>query len=242
MQDMIILGIIQGLTEFIPISSSAHLTIFSLLLNKKVDISLEVLLHFGTLFSIVVYFMNKLKQILSKRLLGLILISVATTGIIGLPARVFIEKVFFIPKLIGLFLMITGLLLYSMTKLKEGRKKISTMGIFDAVFIGFMQVFALLPGISRCGVVLLSCYLRGLSKEDSFLYTLVLMFPTVLGATLFEITKITLSKEVIFSTFISFVSGLIAIKLLFKILIFEKIKYICIYCLLVGLLIWLLFS
>jgi undecaprenyl-diphosphatase len=170
--EAILLGIIQGLTEWLPISSSAHLVITQQLLKIKVPLLFDVMLHFGTLIAVIVLFWDKILKIIKSflkfdfkseegRLGLLIIIGSIPVGITGFLLHDYIEYFFNNLFLVGFSLIITGTLLY-FTKNKNGKNRLN---FSDSLLIGFTQAISLVPGISRSGSTISMGLLRILIKK-----------------------------------------------------------------------------
>lgn len=246
-----LLGLIQGLTEFLPVSSSGHLVIFQYLLGlQEPGVTLEVLLHFGTLLSVFWVFgkdflalFSCLKEIRQRHFLFMLLIGVLITALIGFMMRSHITVLFKSPLFVGFMLLVTGVLLMIIKIIPAGDKDIEAMRPMDAVFIGFMQAFAIIPGISRSGSTILAALWRGLDRETAVRYSFMLSAPVILGLSVFEakdIFLVGLEKKMLLNYLlggiVSFLSGIIAIKLCIKLLLNSKFHYFAYYCWAVGLL------
>lgn len=247
----IILGIVQGLTEFFPISSSAHLVIFQHFFNiKKEAPLLDAILHAGTLMAIVLVFWNEIIKIMKDipfifkrngagkegvKLLYLLLVGTFPAVIIGLIFQEKIESAFSSPKQAGVFLLFTSLMLF-LTKFT--REKNKTKG-YHALIIGIFQALALLPGISRSGATIASALALGWEREFAFKFSFLLSIPAIAGANILELStsKISnLNPIALTSGFvISFISGLIALKILSPLVKRGKLYLFSIYCLITGL-------
>ena len=193
MLDSIILGIIQGLTEFLPVSSSGHLVLFGKLLNHQEEGNLfEVLLHFGTLVATIIVFrthiMDLVKGIFSgdskSKSLGInIVIASIPTAIIGLLFEDFMESLFDSPLLVSCALIFTGIILMS-TKFVKGETKDLTWKM--ALIIGFAQAMAITPGISRSGSTIAIALLIGLSRKEAGNFSFLISIPVIGGVTFSE--------------------------------------------------------
>ena len=169
----IILGIIQALTEFLPISSSGHLVIAKYVFNiKSNDLVLEVILHLGTLFSIIIFFFNDIKDLLKKSFIKkdydsisycfYLLIATFPAGITGVLFKSKIGMFFYNIQIVSISLVITGIFLF-FTKYSYHYKQINWI---IALSIGFVQIFALIPGISRSGITIATGMLFGLKNSE----------------------------------------------------------------------------
>lgn len=260
--ESLILAIIQGLTEFLPISSSGHLVLAEHILGvKKTGIDFEVFVHFGTMLSVLVIFWKDVKDILITFLSKafqitkikenfrtnenfktaiLILWASIPTGIIGVLFKEKIEMIFQNPKLTAFFLIVTGLILFSTRFAKNDPNK--DFNFVSSFLVGIAQSLAILPGISRSGATISAGLLYGISGTKSARFSFLLSLPAILGATLLktkEIFEFSLFERVpilIFSTIVSFIAGYIAIRFLLKVLSRGNFSLFAYYCLGIGLL------
>lgn len=248
MKDAIILGIIQGIFEWFPVSSSGHLIIFQKLLNLKTDISFDIFLHLSSLFAICVFFWKDIKNIGIKFFtfrketyefkIGLyIIIATFITGLSGLFLNNFIgifENLLFLS---GSFFF-TSILLFSTKFIKERERKINSK---IAAVIGVFQGLALIPGISRSGSTITACKIFHINQKDTFRFSFLIAIPAILGAVILKIGEIkSISFPVLITGFsISFFLSLISLFLLRKVFLKGKFYLFGIYTLMVS--IFLLF-
>ena len=243
----IILGIIQGLTEFLPVSSSGHLVIAQKVLN--ID-SLRLLIiatcHLGTIFALILFFIKDIFKLFKQiRLLGYILLVTFITGSIGILGREFFESLFTSTKLISLFLFITGIVLILTKKYLGGMRGINSLDITDASVLGLLQAFSIIPGISRSGMTISGLLFRKVDRETAFRFSFLAAIPAILGAFILEAKDITLSSSLefmnLFLCFIfSFLSGLFSLWLLRHILHKARFHYFGYYCILIAVLSFIL--
>ena len=241
----IFLGIIQGITEFLPISSSGHLVIFDKLfpvinLNTN-DIAF---LHIGTLFSIVIFYRDRILQILSnliifKFYLKIIIFGILPAVIVGLltPIQEAIDNSSQILIYTGIaYFFLSVLLIFSERIASKNILSIEEITINQAFMIGIAQAFALMPGISRSGVTLLAAMYLGLKKADAIFYSMLIGIPTIFGA--WSLTFINQSFEVntsiLIPTIVAFLTGILAIKLLVKFTTESKLQFFGFYCLILS--------
>lgn len=232
MKEPIILGIVQGISEFLPISSSAHLILIRFLFNfKNYSETFDISLHFGTLLAILIFFSKEWLILFhsifqknntnEKKLLKNIIISSIPTAIAGFLLDDIIENYFRNQLLlIALLLSIVGILLYESDIWAQKHYKIQTdinnITTTQALLIGLSQTFAIIPGFSRSGTTILTGRLIGIDKESITKYTFLLSIPIILGATLLKINELTLTKDLIIGTISSFITGILCIKFLLK--------------------------
>ncbi|HIS38845.1 MAG TPA: undecaprenyl-diphosphatase UppP [Candidatus Onthousia faecavium] len=257
MQDIIntiILGIIQGIAEFLPISSSAHLIIFRDLfgigasMNSTVALCFDLALHFGTLLAIAVFFfkdfLNMVISGLTKgtktsdgRLFYQIILATIPAAIVGVLFESVIEEAIrtnYI--LIALALIVMGVVIYLIDKYSKVKKSTKEITFMDAFIIGCSQVFALIPGFSRSGTTIASARLLGVDRESAAKFSFYLSAPVVLGACVLQLLKddvlsLIIDNATIFiiGIAVSFITGLICIKFLLQYLKKHNFKLFMIY-------------
>ncbi len=247
----IILGIIQGLTEFFPISSSAHLVIFQYLFAIKKDVVLlDVVLHAGTLMAIIFVFWKEILTILKEipfvfkkdrmekegsKLFYLIFAGTIPTVLMGALFKKEVESAFLSPKLTGALLLFTSLIIF-LTKFTRERSEVK---IVHAFIIGIFQGLALLPGISRSGATIASALALGWKKEYAFKFSFLLSIPAVAAANileLFDFKMVNINQWVVTVGFISsFILGYLSLKILSPLVKKGKFYLFSVYCLIAGL-------
>ena len=248
----IILGIIQGLTEFLPVSSSGHLEIAKAILgeNKVGEESLlmTVVLHFATALSTIIIFRKDILEILSGLLqfknndsfwFSLkIVLSMIPAAFVGVFFNDEIEALFGgALTLVGSMLLVTGLLLFLADKAKASAKKV---GIKHAILIGISQAIAILPGISRSGATISTAVLLGIDKEKAARFSFLMVVPLIFG----KMAKDILSGDIQYetTTFIplvigfifAFLTGMFACKWMIKLVKSSQLKYFAFYCFAIG--------
>jgi len=244
--EAILLGFIQGLTEWLPISSSGHLVIAQQLLKIEVPLLFDVMLHIGSLFAVFVLFWKDILKIIKSFLkldfksqegkLGLfIIIGSIPVGFAGFLLHDYIEYFFNNLFLVSVSLIVTGILLY-FTKNKNGRNKLN---FSDSVLIGFTQAIALVPGISRSGSTISMGLLRNIEKKIVFEFSFLLSIPAIIGANFFEIIKFGIGDNALLApmfigTVIAGIIGYVSLKFLFKTIQKEKFYLFSYYCWVVG--------
>lgn len=238
----IILGIIQGLTEFIPVSSSGHMVLAQKILNIKQDI-LDVIIfsHLGTLVAVFFYFFKDILEIMrSLRLVIHIFIATIITAILALCFRSYFESMFNMPWLINITLIINGIILLITRFSLRLHRHLHSLGIKDSIGFGFAQGLAIIPGISRSGITISYLMWRGLNKDDAFKFSFLAGIPAIIGAFIMEIDLKVLSssevKKLMLCFWISFLSGVFALWILKKILHKKMLHYFGYYCIIAGIL------
>lgn len=241
---VVFLAVVQGLTEFIPISSSAHLVILPFFLKiPKPPLFFDVSLHFGTLLSLLVYFRKEIRGFFEKdsrdfHLLKNLLVATVPAALAGAIANNFFEKFFQKPVWAAIFLIFTGLFLFLAERIATFKKcglKLSSLG---ALIIGLAQALAIFPGISRSGATISAGLLLGLGREEAARFSFLLGIPIIFGSFLFEIKEIPLRQFPITLTvlgiLVSFVVGYLVIDFLLKYLKKRSLYPFAIYCILAG--------
>jgi len=250
--DAIVLGVVQGLTEFLPVSSSGHLELGKAILGEKLlpsdSLLFTVILHFATALSTIVVFRKDIVHILKglftstwnedKKFATKIIISMIPAAVVGFTyesefAELFAGNLF----LVGAMLIITGLLLYLADRAKNTKKRVSYK---DALIIGIAQAIAMLPGISRSGATISTSVLLGDDKTRAARFSFLMVVPLILG----KIAKDFISGEIRYDTdnftslsvgFIAaFLSGLLACTWMISLVKNSKLSYFAIYCFIVG--------
>jgi undecaprenyl-diphosphatase len=193
----VVLGITQGLTEFLPVSSSGHLVIVQSLLAipQGVTLPFDILLHWGTLLAVVLYFRQDLRHLLqgvfrrepaSLRLFAALALGTVPAVLLGLLFKDFFERAFAEPLWIGGALLINGVILLAVNRF-AGKGDLIGVRMPDALWIGLGQAAAIFPGISRSGSTIAAGLLRGLSREAAARFSFLLAIPVILGAGLLEL-------------------------------------------------------
>lgn len=241
----IILGIVQGATEFLPISSSGHLAIIGGFLGFEEGTLMATMMHAGTLLALIVYFRDDLFRIILSpfkrdlehlKLLGFLVLGCIPAVILGLFLFSHIEAIFDSPLIIGICLIVTAIILFVSGYMKGKRQNIR---FIDAILIGVSQAIAILPGISRSGATISTGTFLGLSRTESARFSFLLAVPAILGATVLEISTVkwcSISLSLTLGLFISFITSLFAIKFLFVILERATLRPFSYYCFSVGVL------
>jgi undecaprenyl-diphosphatase len=236
----IILAIVQGLAEFLPISSKGHLNLVQSLLGLTPSLTLDIILNTATLFSVFFFFRKQLSYFFSN--FWYIVVGTIPAVITTLLFRHRIEAIFATPALLPYLFLITATLLFSTRFLKLKKEKISYK---KALLIGIFQALAILPGISRSGSTIVAGLLMGLSPETAFYFSFCLLIPASIGALVFDAQNLNfgtiLNPNIFIAFLISFFIGLLALKLLHQTLVKKKIWYFSIYVFCLSILLFFLF-
>lgn len=252
----LILGIVQGLTELLPISSSAHLNLIPWIFNwDNLSDSFDVALHFGTLLAIGLFFFKdwlelikggfnlavKKEKSTEGRMFWYIVLATIPGGIIGFLLDHFLEDKLKQPLIIATALIIMGIILYFADKRCKSKIKYNQMGLKETFLIGFSQALAFIPGVSRSGVTMTVARLLKVDREAAAKYSFMLSAPIVLAATIFKFSSFTLNLEFFIGVLASFIVGVIVIKFLMEYLKNKSFKVFAIYRVIAGLAVFLIY-
>jgi len=244
-----LLGIVQGLTEFLPVSSSGHIEIFKYFFNitylKNQGLLLTLVLHFATALSTIWVFRKEIQEIFGNKTFKRndftlkILVSMIPAVIVGLFFEdsiniLFNSNIF----LVGIMLIITSFLLYNTDKINPKLKEISLKYAF---FIGLIQAVAILPGISRSGATIALAVILGVNKTEAAKFSFLMVIPLIFGSMAKSILFysdnqiLNLSPLLLIGFISAFLTGIIACKLMIKIVEKSQLKFFGIYCFTIGL-------
>ena len=262
----VVLGVIQGLTEFLPISSSGHLAIVQRYLGLEAAgpqmLLFDVLAHFGTLIAVLIVFAGPVKRFVRRlvgeldqslyskryawRLLTLVVAATIPTAVIGLALRDRFEAAFGCPDLIGIALLVTGVLLAATARVKRPSRGWRGFRWWQAVLIGLAQAAAIMPGISRSGSTICIALFCGLRRRWAAEFSFLIAAPAILGASLINVIEaVKLPADqlaqipwgpIIAGSLAALVSGVFALRLLLGVVRAAKLHYFAPYCWLLGLL------
>jgi undecaprenyl-diphosphatase len=240
----IFLGIIQGLTEFLPVSSSGHLVIFQKVFGfSGREVALSIVLHLGTSFALVIFFFRDILRLLRNlKLLSLIIFVTIITGIIGISGKDFFESLFGSLKAVCVSLIITGIILILTKKFMEEKKE--SPNIKDALALGITQGIAIIPGISRSGITISTLLFRKLKRQTAFRFSFLASIPAVFGAAILEAKKIGFAlqndfRNLIIGFFASFLTGIFSLLILKAIIKKGKFYYFGYYCIIIAIITFL---
>lgn len=252
----IILGIVQGLTELLPISSSAHLTLIPWIFNwSGLSESFDVALHFGTLLAIGLFFFKdwvelikggyklavKKEKSTEGKMFWYIVLATIPGGIIGFLLDHFLENALKAPLIIATALIVMGIILYVVDKNCKSKISYEKMGLKETFLIGLSQALAFIPGVSRSGVTMTTARILKVDRESAAKYSFMLSAPIVLAATIFKFSSFTLSLEFFIGVITSFLVGVGVIKFLLQYLKKGSFKVFAIYRVIAGLAVILIY-
>lgn len=260
----IILGIIQGLTEFLPVSSSGHLVLGQIFFGiTQSQLTFDISVHVGTLLAVLVVYFSDISAMLSSlfgfflkavsfkpvshlitedqdlRLAGLIVIGSIPTAIIGLVLKQFEHILFTSELLVGVMLILTGTILWVSRNYYYSENIKHRFGIKKAFFIGISQGIAVIPGISRSGTTIAAGMFLGLDRHTAAKFSFLLSIPAILGAQVLSIKDminggLIIDPVIIYATIASFITGLVALKILLTLVHSGRFHLFAPYCWLIG--------
>ncbi|MDO8432955.1 MAG: undecaprenyl-diphosphate phosphatase [Candidatus Binatus sp.] len=193
------MGAVQGLTEFLPVSSSAHLILVPWLLHwQDPGLAFDVALHLGTLLALLAYYWRQWLEMglslangqkLPRRLLFLLIVASIPGAIIGLLLEKQAETIFRSPLLIAIDLAVMGIALWVVDRVGAQRRTIDDIGLIDALVIGLSQALAIVPGVSRSGATITAARMLGIDRESAANFSFLMATPIIAGAGMMEIHK-----------------------------------------------------
>lgn len=254
----IVMGVLQGATEFIPVSSSGHLVLIPWLLRWPIPpVTFDAIVHWGTLLALVVYFWAELKELAaawfksialrrggSKAYIAWLIILGTIPGVVGgLAFEDFFEELFSHPRAVSVALLVTAVLLTTAEVAQRPRKKMGRLAWYEVLLIGVFQAFAIIPGISRSGSTIAAGIFTGLGRDEAARFSFLLSFPIIFGAGLKKALDIVLAGELteqwnvlLLGFLAAALSGYIGIAFLLAYLRRRKLYVFAVYCLALGIL------
>jgi undecaprenyl-diphosphatase len=254
----LILGIIQGLTEFLPVSSSGHLAIYADIMSiQQEDLTFAILVHFATALSTIVVFRKDILDLIigffkpaesggleARKYVLLLVLSAIPAAIIGLTMKDSVEALLS-TRFVGAMLIVTAVILTVSQKLNS--KSENSLAPKNSILIGIAQAIAILPGISRSGSTIGAALLLGISRAEAAKFSFLMALPVILGATLLE-TKDLFEGGLVFNNYdtpywgylagflAAFISGVFACKLMIRLVKGTNLMWFAVYCGVIGLL------
>lgn len=260
--DAVYLGILQGLTEFLPVSSSAHLVFAQSLLPgfHQPGLLFDIVLHLGTLLAVIFFLRKDIYPLLKalvpesrhgtpptdagalsvrRRMILNIALATAVTGIIGLSFKDEVEKLFTYPAVSAFMLVITGILLFVASATRKAGRDEGSITIADSIVIGIAQGLAVMPGLSRSGATIAFGIFRGLAAATAARFSFLLSIPAVLGALILEARHVSLLSSPDIAIYIAgftaaAITGFLSLKLLFLLIKKWRLRIFAYYCWLAG--------
>ncbi|HEY8491319.1 MAG TPA: undecaprenyl-diphosphatase UppP [Dehalococcoidia bacterium] len=255
----LVLGVVQGATEFLPISSSAHLVLVPWLLGwEQPTLAFDVALHLGTLAAVLAYFRRDwvrlalalLASLRERRLAGqpdravawLVIVGTVPAALAGFFGEPYVERLTERPAVVGALLLVTAAILFA-TRYARGERRTEHLTLADALAIGLAQALAILPGISRSGSTISMGLFRGLAPPEAARFSFLLAVPIIAGAGLGQAPDLAAGETgdmgavaIAVGVLAAGITGLLAIHYLLKLLASSTLKPFALYCLAAGLL------
>ncbi|MDO5832693.1 MAG: undecaprenyl-diphosphatase UppP [Methanobrevibacter sp.] len=264
----IIIGVVQGLTEFLPVSSSAHLVFAHNILNVESSLAFDVFLHLGTLIAVVWYFRYDILKMLKswwlslgdllqgrfmqgfredpyKRLAWYVILATIPVGIVGVLFEDAVDSLFagalYVP---AFFLFVTGTILYLSQRMPGGNINLHNITKKEALFMGLGQACAVLPGLSRSGTTISAGLVAGLDKEFAAKFSFILSIPAIFGAFVFQLKDIGSAMDANFLPILlgfvaSIIAGYFAIKWMLDLIKNKSLDIFAYYCWIVGIVVFM---
>lgn len=254
--DTIILGLVQGFTEFLPVSSSGHLALAKIFLGMEMPpLNYDLVLHVSTTLATIIFFFPDICSLFVEWCKGFgggaarskpgwsigwaVALGTCVTGAIGMSIKDFSEAASLNSLIVGICLLITGVMLLLSRYIRGGGDKVT---LKNGLIVGVIQGIAVMPGISRSGSTIIAGLASGLSKEEAFRFSFLLSIPAIIGATCVQALEFggwdsfvsTLPERWLVGAVCSFASGLLSLFLLKRLVIASKWWYFGVYCLAVG--------
>ncbi|AUS98874.1 undecaprenyl-diphosphatase [Clostridium thermosuccinogenes] len=242
-----ILGLVQGLTEFLPISSSGHLVIFQRLFGLHDVITFDVAVHFATLVAVCAVLWKDIIEILKRpfsKLPLLIVVGTIPTALIGVLLKDFFDSIFNSAVTLGFEFLITGLVLWYAESVRSRNKGLKEMTYTDATVVGVAQGLAILPAVSRSGLTLAGALSRGLNREFALKFSFLMSIPAILGAAVLDVYDTvkagSLSVDVlplVIGMLTAAVSGYLSVRFMLKVFSKTSLKVFSYYVFALGIII-----
>lgn len=248
----ILLGLLQGLTEFLPISSSGHLAVAQHFIPEfsQPGLLFDIVLHLGTLLAVVIYFRREVALLVRslapgdggnvwRRLWVTLILGTIPVVIVGLLFGGLVERSFEQLWVVGLGLIITGTLLLSSRQLSREGRDLAQLDLRDALTVGLFQSAALVPGISRSGATIVGGLMRGLSHDAAARFSFLLSIPAILGAAAYDLPRVSFLEAGAVTGYVAgfataFVVGYICIGVVLRLLAIGRFHILGYYCLTAG--------
>ncbi|MBN1591278.1 MAG: undecaprenyl-diphosphate phosphatase [Pirellulales bacterium] len=223
--EILFLAVVQGITEFLPISSSGHLVVLAALfeewgIHMDEKLTVNIVLHLGTLAAILVFYWRRIWALLGadRRVIGLLIVATIPAVVVGVPLKKYGTEFLENPLLAGCMFLVTGALLLWVRRCKPGETECRELSYSRALIVGLFQAFAILPGVSRSGSTIVAGLGTGLRRDEAATFSFLLAIPVIGGAGLLEVKDLveqsgngTPVLALIVGGLVSFVVGLVAL-------------------------------
>lgn len=264
----ILLGLLQGLTEFIPVSSSGHLVLAQHFFGSEAgsDISFEVFLHLGTLLAVLLFFYKQIFSLIvsmfsygkniqaeshrqNRNMVLYLVLATFATGVFYMVFEPILKGAYDKPMVVAMMLLVTGALVFASDFMKTSSIPASNVGVGKSLLIGLAQGIAIMPGISRSGTTIAASLFCGMKRKDAAHFSFLLSIPAILAANVSEFEAImNLDKAMLINYFLGFLaafgSGYLVIAFLIRMIQKGSLKYFAFYCWLIAIvsIAWMVFS
>jgi undecaprenyl-diphosphatase len=243
-----VIGVVQGLTEFLPVSSSGHLVLARKILGLDYPLSFDIALHAATLLALIIVMRKDIFEILKKpfsKLTYLIILACIPAFLMGYFLQDFIENIFRSGKTLGIEFILTGIILLFAEKLslqKKERKEMSELKPLGALLIGTAQGLAILPAVSRSGFTIAGGMFVGLNKKAAIRFSFLVSIPVIAGAAFFDLIRTISAGDGLGIPYTAFIAGLVAaaisgyVAVKFMLELFSKVsfRYFAFYVFIIG--------
>jgi len=246
-----LLGLVQGLTEFLPVSSSGHLVLAQSLIPtfQQPGVLFDTLLHLATLLAVLVFFRRDVWDLCRslspggdpamRRVVWLLLLATVPTGLIGVGFKDALEALFHEPRAAAAMLLVTGALLWVSELRRDQHLTLAQIGVPRALAVGLAQGVAIIPGISRSGATIATATLLGVRGEDAARFSFLLSVPAICGAVVLQLKDVSGVPEgaalpYLLGTLAAFISGLVAIRFLLHVIRARRFRWFAVYCWVLG--------
>ena len=257
----ILLGIIQGITEFLPISSSAHLVLTPYFLGWKFPteqvMPFDVLVQAGTLVAVIIYFWRDLWAVIRGWLAALwqrkpfatpearlgwyLILATIPASLVGVLIKDQVEAVFHSPRVTGIFLIVTAIILVAAERFSKRNRTFTNINWLDALIIGFFQVVSLFPGISRSGSTIAGGMFRHIDRPSAARFSFLMSIPVMIGASLFSLNDLLETPSltgflpvILAGLLVAGIVGYLSIRWLLSFLTKRSLNWFALYCALLG--------
>lgn len=246
----VILGIIQGITEFLPVSSSGHLVLLQTVFGiNEPGILFDVILHIGTLIPVLIIFWKDIAGLIKKpfqKMSYLLVLATLPTVVAALLFGDQIDVLFSGAQYLAIGFFVTAIVLMYADRASNGHKKVENISYFDALCVGIMQALAVIPGISRSGSTIAGGLFRNFSRESAARFSFLLSIPAIVGATVLQVRNIVTGRVIleelsllptIFGFVASMLAGYLSIRFMLEIIKKSKLSWFSYYTIVLGILI-----
>ncbi len=255
----IFLGIIQGLTEFIPVSSSGHLVLAQHFfgMESSSEITFEVFMHLGTLLAVIIFFHRQIWDLIAslfcwkpsldsethrnnRSLIVYLAVATLATGLVYIIFKDLFTLAYGNPLFVAIMLMMTGLIIYASDLIKNTPIPASNAGIIKSILIGLAQALAIIPGISRSGTTITASLFCGIKRKDAAHFSFLLSIPAILAANLKELPQLMMLDLSVLHVYLagfiaSFIAGYLVIAFLIRLIQSGSLKYFAYYVWIIAL-------